>query len=465
MKTKAIPSQWLIKNGHRMDCNPYMGGAVEARAILEKLACQKQPLADLTQNIINAGRIKRVWADGSEYGLPFLSSTDILKADLSNIRYISKRAAVENPNLLIKKGWTLITRSGSIGNMAYARSDMDGMACTEDVLRVIPDDAKIDSGYLYAFLKSKYGLPIVISGTYGAIIQHIEPQHIAALPVPRLGDTLESEIHRLVEEAAELRASAIELLAQGRQNFYDEFGVDVESHQADVTDFSINEISSRNLSRLDAVFFSESGRKATELLASVSDDENQELGRVATVFTPGIFKRPYVDDPSFGYPYFSGSELFLNDAEPRGYLNKRAKNIENYVVKKNWLLIQDAGQLGGLIGKVVRVNHFENNSVVSNHLMRIASENDIDAGYLFAVISSIVGYHAIVKNAFGTSIPQLDPAHIGKMKIPWPDKVIRQRIANPVLNAWSLQDRAIEAERGAVSKTEQAIEQAAQVKH
>ena len=465
MKTKAIPSQWLIKNGHRMDCNPYMGGAVEARAILEKLACQKQPLADLTTGIYHAGREGRKWVETEEFGVPFLGSTDILKSDLSHLPLISKQQVANNPAFTIHKGWTLITRSGTIGRMAYARPDMDGMACSEHVMRVVPDTNEIPSGYLYAYLNSKFGVPIVVSGTYGSIIQSIEPHHIAALPVPRLGDTLESEIHRLVEEAAELRASAIELLAQGRQNFYDEFRVDVESYQADVTDFSINEISSRNLSRLDAVFFSESGRKATELLASVSDDENQELGRVATVFTPGIFKRPYVDDPSFGYPYFSGSELFLNDAEPRGYLNKRAQNIENYVVKKNWLLIQDAGQLGGLIGKVVRVNHFENNAVVSNHLMRIASENDTDAGYLFAVISSIVGYHAIVKNAFGTSIPQLDPAHIGKMKIPWPDKVIRQRIANPVLKAWSLQDRAIEAERGAVSKTEQAIEQAAQVKH
>ena len=80
--------------------------------------------------------------------------------------------------------------------MAYARPDMDGMACSEDVLRVVPDPDRILPGYLYAFLSSKFGVPLVVGGTYGAIIQHIEPHHIANLPVPRLGEEIEARAHR-----------------------------------------------------------------------------------------------------------------------------------------------------------------------------------------------------------------------------------------------------------------------------
>ena len=69
---------------------------------------------------------------------------------------------------------------------------MDGMACSEDVLRVVPDPDRILPGYLYAFLSSKFGKSLVVGGTYGAIIPHIEPHHIASLPVPRLGEELES---------------------------------------------------------------------------------------------------------------------------------------------------------------------------------------------------------------------------------------------------------------------------------
>ena len=119
----------------------------------------------------------------------------------------------------MREGWILITRSGSIGRMAYCRVDMDGMACTEDVMRVIPDRTKIPPGYLYAYLSSKFGVPLVVSGTYGAIIQHIEPHHIADLPVPRLGDAIKEEIHELIQKAANLRTEASKSLQESKEEF------------------------------------------------------------------------------------------------------------------------------------------------------------------------------------------------------------------------------------------------------
>ena len=98
--------------------------------------------------------------------------------------------------------------------MAYARPDMDGMACSEHVLRVVPDPDRILPGYLYAFLSSKFGVPLVVGGTYGAIIQHIEPHHIANLPVPRLGETVETRADELVQNAAAQRSKAAELRAK-----------------------------------------------------------------------------------------------------------------------------------------------------------------------------------------------------------------------------------------------------------
>ena len=81
--------------------------------------------------------------------------------------------------------------------MAYARPDMDGMVFSEHVLTVVPNPDRILPGYLYAFLSSKFGVPLVVGGTYGAIIQHIEPHHIADLRVPRLSEEIETRVHRL----------------------------------------------------------------------------------------------------------------------------------------------------------------------------------------------------------------------------------------------------------------------------
>lgn len=123
-QVKAVPSSWIEKEGRRLDCGPYMSGAMEARELLRQLSARKDHLQELTDGgisgIINAGRITRLWVDDVRHGFPFLSSTDILQADLSNISHIAKSVARQNNQLLIKDRWTLIARSGTIGRMAYS---------------------------------------------------------------------------------------------------------------------------------------------------------------------------------------------------------------------------------------------------------------------------------------------------------------------------------------------------------
>jgi type I restriction enzyme S subunit len=118
-----------------------------------------------------------------EHGVPFLTTSSLLQADLSNLSLLSKKDAQSRQLsfLEIKPGMTLITCSGSIGRMAYARADMEGVWSNQDIMKVVPDPDSIKPGYLYAYLCSRFGVPMIASGTYGAIIQHIEPQHIADL--------------------------------------------------------------------------------------------------------------------------------------------------------------------------------------------------------------------------------------------------------------------------------------------
>lgn len=118
---------WLVDQGFRLDANPYLSGAYEARKLLERLP-GTQPLRELVRvpnGIFHAGRSARRWVTDPDYGVPFFSSSDILEADSSFLPLIAKSAVKDNPRLLIERDWTLITRSGTIGRMTYARPDMD----------------------------------------------------------------------------------------------------------------------------------------------------------------------------------------------------------------------------------------------------------------------------------------------------------------------------------------------------
>jgi type I restriction enzyme S subunit len=274
-----------------------------------------------------------------------------------------------------------------------------------------------------------------------------------------MGEELEKRIHVEIEGAAQARSRAAEHRRRSRRLLLNGLGLAEYAPVDTPTSSATFDVKRSDLSRLDAAFYSPKCRLAYELLVA-SAPETRLLSDLAEVFTPGIFKRRYAGSSEYGYPYFSGTELFQLDATPRGYLTRKWTGIEEYRVHEGWLLIQDAGQIGGLIGTLVRVSPYFDGSVVSNHLMRIAAADRDVAAFLFSLLTSPYGYRAIVRNAFGSSIPQLDPKHIGNLLIPWPCESLRAEVATEIQDSWKLEDEAVAREREAVALVERAIEDA-----
>ena len=434
-QVKTVPISWVEHNGRRLDCNPYMSGAIEAKEIVNKLSVNKQPLSQLTEDIINAGRIPRNWVLEEEHGIPFLSSTDILQADIDNIRLIAKSAARVNPKLIIKRNTTLITRSGSIGRLAYARSEMDQMACTEDVLRVIPDENVIKPGYLYAYLGSCFGIPMVISGTYGAIIQHIEPAHIADLPVPRL-DEVEDQAHELVQKAADLRVEATNLLKQARTKVNEAFGFPEKlalSHR----NFSCAVASSNNvLARMEATFHDGIAQESDRLLGAVPSKDYLYDLRVSFGET-GRLKQVFVEE-EFGEPFLTSGEIFRQVYAPSRFLSKRLLPDDNsWATQEGDLLLARSGQIGGIIGRGVWADSRFNNACVSVDVIRISAQNaSILPGYLYAYLFlTDVGYRQLIRTAAGSSIPHLSVSDVQKLLIPRGESEFEEEVNDMVWKA------------------------------
>lgn len=459
MKAKSVPSSWLERDGRRLDCNPYMSGALEARVLLESMQARKDKLQTLTRDglsgIFHAGRIKRVWVDSPDHGRPFLSSTDILQADLSNLPFISKKAVAENPRLPLHAGWTLITRSGTVGRMAYARPDMEDYACSEHVLRVVPDAEKIPPGYLYAFLSSKFGVPLVVGGTYGAIIQHIEPEHIADLPVPRLGKKVETTAHELIDEAAKLRDEAAAAQRDAISRVQGLVG------WTGIPGTSITEAASSALQRrMDAFHHTPRVVGAREALARGGAVRVGD--KVESVFEPNRGPRLKVDDPAFGVPFLSSSEVFRLDPVGEYSISKRrTPHFDKLLVSERDLLLPRSGQLGGIIGRAVLPLPTYYGHAASEHLVRVRCKSKEDAFFLWSVFASEPGYLATIGTAFGCSIPSLDCELIAEMKVPWFDDAERLELSKLMAGAVEASARAIHAERKAVRLVEDAIEKGA----
>lgn len=98
-QVKAVPSSWLEHNGRRLDCGPYLSGAMEAKELLRRLPVSKEPLASLTEGIFHAGRESRLWVESEEFGVRFMGSTDVLASDYPGFHSFPKDKFRQIPTL------------------------------------------------------------------------------------------------------------------------------------------------------------------------------------------------------------------------------------------------------------------------------------------------------------------------------------------------------------------------------
>jgi type I restriction enzyme, S subunit len=453
---RVVRSGWLNEGGRRLDCNPYMSGALEARDALKRLLTTER-LANVTERIFHAGREGRTWVEDSRYGIPFLGSSDILSADLSRLPLISSKQVERNPLFKLGERWTLITRSGTIGRMAYVRPEMVGMACSEHVLRVVPDAERIPPGYLYAFLTSRYGVPLVVSGTYGAIIQHIEPEHISDLPVPRFEYEFENKIHQLIEKSADLRSAANITISDSLKELNMAAGFS-SVNLPQVTQFSYSSVMFSGLNdRLDAPYHSAAAISAEKIL------DRSPLGVAALpsvvkrYFKPPIFKRLWVDSEEHGRLFVSGNDIYRYQAEEPRYVSRRTPKFDEFLLERGTVIFQAAGQIYGLFGRPLFVSGWLEGAFCADDVFRITPFTEVDGAFLYLFLRTEVGEALIKRQACGNSIPRVWEPHISKLKVLWPDQSVREIFARPVIEAHEMIEQARQAELKAIKLLEQRI--------
>jgi len=457
MKEKLVPSAWLEKEGRRLDCGPYLSGAIEAKVLLEQLSATKAPLKKLTAGhaggIFNGPQFVRNYVTDPAHGIPFLTSSSMLLVDFTHADLLRSKDAI-SPKLSylrLEEGMTLISCSGTIGRMAYARPDMAGMWSSQDVLKVVANPDEVYPGYLFAFLSGRFGVPLVVGGTYGAIIQHLEPQHIENLPVPIAPERTQKAVHDLVAEAATLRAKASAELQSVVQQISDAAGLSVVNRNYDGGSPDVSMISSSALSgRMDGIFHSNYHRSVLEPLLKLPKNCRATVDDLASrVFEPARFKRIQVEDPQYGVPFFGTSALMRAEPEITYFITRRTSGIADLMVGATSILIPRSGQLVGLIGHAVLPHGDILGGAVSEDAIRVEAPDEATAGYLFACLSSEYGRRQLKARAFGSSIPHLDVRMIGGTIVPKLDDTAMKKLGTRAFGVSTARHQAVQKEREA----------------
>jgi type I restriction enzyme S subunit len=439
-----------------------MSGALEAKELLGKFKTEKlyEVTSGYSGGIFNGPQFVRNYVDDPKHGVPFLTTSSMLQADLSHLPMISAKNAYSKKlgYLKIEKGMTLITCSGTIGRITYARKDMEGFWSNQDIMKVVPDTNKIKPGYLYAFLSSCFGIPLIVSGTYGAIIQHIEPEHIRGLPVPRLGK-IEDKAHELVQQAADLRVEANNQFHQSGQLINKQFNFSntlALSHRV-----SSSTIASSNIlqKRCDATYYESVAQKSDKYLSKISNKQSISAMEISISET-GRLKQIFVDE-NHGIPFLTSREIFFQRLAPERYLsNKLLAEEDGFLVKEDDILLARSGQVGGIIGRGVWADSRFTNLCVSVDVFKISAQGSkVLPGYLYAYLCQTdVGYRQLIRMAAGSSIPHIYSEDIFNLNIPRCDEKTERKIHNMVKDAGEKRAEAQDIENQARALVEKAIE-------
>ncbi len=140
-------------------------------------------LKDLVKDIFYPGRFKRNYVDYSPGAIPFLGGSNINEFITTTNKWLSPDDPKLN-DLKVRKGWILITRSGTTGLISSVPDAWDEYAMSEHVIRIVPDETKVPAEYLLAVLKSDYCQKILAKGIYGSVIDEINPDYIGNMDIP-----------------------------------------------------------------------------------------------------------------------------------------------------------------------------------------------------------------------------------------------------------------------------------------
>lgn len=403
----------MVERGKRLEASVF---DVEARQAWDLINNNKYPITSLggvngLTTSYTCGRFKRIWVKKSEY--PIYQPSSIVDIKPTPDGYISKKTNVNIDSLRVHKGQILLTCSGTIGKTSLVSQTLDNAIFSHDLLRI---DCKnpVDIGYIYTYLKSKIGSQILITNKYGAVITHIESEHLDTVPIPNAPDAIKSKINDLIIQSYALRDESNALIDQAQALLVKELNlppiseikVDTLDKSKSVQTFNVK--LSEMAGRADASYHVPIVDAIVDILkknaAEVTTVGDERISK--SVVLAGVFKRTYVQE-EYGYPFLGGKEITQLNPKTEKFLSKaihKSRYEKELKVTENTVLVTDRGTIGtvALVPK-----HWNNYAVSQNVLKLIPANNDI-AGYIYVFLSSECGGILLRRQTYGSVVDMID---------------------------------------------------------
>ncbi|NOI77920.1 restriction endonuclease subunit S [Vibrio coralliilyticus] len=455
VRSCSVSLSEICEAGLRLEAGVFNIDAKNAKKHIDDLDFSKSCLAGDSGLVkaFHCPRFKRPYVDVD--GVPFFQPSQIVEVFPEPARFLASSFG-EPEHLQVKKGQLLLTCSGTIGKLGRVTKHFENKIFSHDLIRIELRDPKY-TGLVYTFLNSDVGQLLLKTSNYGAVIQHIEPEHLEEISVPVPGDKILEKLNELFEQALQCINESNDLIQSARDQLLHSLGFDSFSHAHSCKfdpDSPIQNISlglQHLQGRFDASFHTpkaeaiEAHLKNRECTLLKVGDPQLSSG----VFLPGRFKRVYVEK-EFGIPFIGGKELGNLTPKTEKFLSLKghSERIKSELLLKQGTILVTRS---GTIGKVnLTPRHWEG-CAASEHIIRITPKDHVTAGYLYAWLSTSYGVEMIKRHTYGAVVDEIDDYHVSEVLVPILSDSEVEEIGNLVVRANTLRTQASEFDQQAMS--------------
>ena len=448
LKFCAVSLSDVISRGKRLEASVFDVEAMHNYQMIKNGKYASVPLIGNNSPVKRAyygARLKRNYIESNfPNATGFVGSSEMLDCYPQPVKFMEDTERTKE--LHVKYGDILISRSGTIGNLAFVGRTLEKLLVSEHAIRL---ECREYPGFVYAFLKTKTGQSLVRSNIYGSVIQEIEPEHLATIPVPDAPAVIKKRINNLIVDSYELRDESNALIDEATALLVKElqfpdihdFKVALFKKNASVKTFNVK--LSNMMGRADASYH-------TPIVDAIVKHMKRYAAEVTTlgderlskdIILAGVFKRTYVEK-DYGYPFLGGKEIRQLAPKTEKYLARavhKSRYEKELKVEKNTILITDRGT----IGTTAFVPEHWTGYAVSQNVLKLIPANNSIAGYLFIYLSSDWGRLLVKRQTYGSVVDMIDNNSLKAVECPLLKNIDVQRRINEL--ALEANDKRYEA--------------------
>jgi len=450
--TEAL-SSYVVRNSFRLDAGAYSAGSMSMHNFIN---ANERPTIELSKiaKIFGFGPFKRTYIEDSEFGIPLLSSSEIMEID-PDPPILAKVDCPKWNQYEVKRGWIMVSCSGTIGNVAIVPKKCDRWAISQHALRVVANTGY--TGFIYTLLDLPLMKAKIVSTKSGSVIDEIYENDLKRLVVPLPSEACIQELDVKINQVLNLREESDELLTQANSMLHKVNGLpELRKDKVDQYDLegaiesivvASSEVLHNNQSgseyRLDAHYYNPLAQVAIKNIRQCKSDVKTIGDVTERVFMCNRFKRNYVDE-KYGVPFLSGKNIIQIRPTDLKYISlSETSDLDDLKLEATWTLITRSGT----IGRTCFVWKNYENYAATEHIVRLVpNEGIIDPGYLYAFVSSPYGKQQVLKYRHGSVIDEVTDSQIKKVLIPLPSETDQKTIGDLVRTAYEKRAEAIRLE-------------------